>query len=106
MADAMLFLRNVFNLSFIRLGRVFSNRSGEGIFVGQRSRRRIRVPAFWLAFSPLTGRGADTLEVICKNFFAHFPEQVLLCCPMIPSKPINGSLPQGGQDEGNTNVRK
>jgi hypothetical protein len=27
-ADAMLFLRNVFNLSFIRLGRVFSNRSG------------------------------------------------------------------------------
>jgi len=96
-ADVTLFLRNVFNLCFIRLGRVFSNRSGEGTCVGTEVAKENWGGCFRARFFDLPGQGADTLESIWQNFFAYFLVQVLLCYPMIRSKPIKVSHPRAAK---------
>jgi hypothetical protein len=94
-ADAMIFLRNVFNLSFIRLGRVFSNRSG-GRTEATNVTEENSVRAYGLAFCPLMEQELTLWRFIhLRNFFAYFLAHVLLCCFMIRSRPINDSSPQG-----------
>ena len=87
----MLFLRNVFNLSFIRLERVFSIRTGEE-YSSEKGRRRELGACFSSSHFALSrGNELTLLEVLRETFCVLSGAGTFML--LLGSKPINGPSP-------------